>query len=92
MVGLFSVLDAMMDQPLEAVIESLPLSPDIVAALLRRTGPYAEVLETTLAYERGDWEGLDRRTAGPDDAVTAAYLQALDWAEATALAVHLPAS
>lgn len=86
-VGLFSTLDAMMDQPLDVVIEALPLSPDIVAALLHREGPYARVLEITLAYERGDWDTLERLT-GSGNSVSTVYLEALGWAEETSRRVH----
>lgn len=87
MVGLFSTLDAMMDQPLESALELLPLSRDIVDALLRREGPYADVLEATLSYERGDWERLEGR-AGYDPPISEVYLEALEWAETTTRAVH----
>lgn len=86
-VGLFSTLDAMMDQPLDVVIETLPLSPDIVAALLHREGPYARALEITLAYERGDWDTLER-LAGSGNTVSTVYLEALGWAEETSRRVH----
>lgn len=90
-VCLFSTLDAMMDQPLEAVLETLPLSPDIVDALLRRQGPYSEALEITLAYERGDWDSLEGH-AEIDGSVSAIYLEALEWAEETARSVHSSAA
>src|SRR5215203_1708957 len=38
-IGLFSVADALMDVPMEEVLESLPFSDEIRAALLRREGP-----------------------------------------------------
>ena len=87
MVGLFSTLDAMMDQPLETVLEALPLSPDIVNALLHRTGPYARVLDITLAYERGDWDVLEVEHR-IDDSIPDIYLEALSWARETAQTVR----
>jgi EAL and modified HD-GYP domain-containing signal transduction protein len=86
-VGLFSTLDAMMDQPLDVVLEALPLSPDIVAALLHREGPYSHVLEITLAHERGDWDTLER-LAGSANTISTVYLEALGWAEETSRRVH----
>jgi EAL and modified HD-GYP domain-containing signal transduction protein len=82
LVGLFSVLDAITDQPLAEALESLPLSSDLAEALLHGKGPYADVLETTLAYERAEWDKLDRK-AIPQDDITAAYVEAIDWAETT---------
>jgi EAL and modified HD-GYP domain-containing signal transduction protein len=86
MVGLFSILDAMMDQPIETVLESLPLSSEILDALLRRTGPYGQPLEITVAYERADWDAIDRHAVS-QPAIATIYLQALDWADATSRTV-----
>ncbi len=87
-VGLFSTLDAMMDQPLDVALETLPLSPDIIDALLRREGPYARVLEITLAYERGDWDTLEHLAGADNSSISAVYLEALGWAEETSRHVH----
>ena len=42
--GLFSVVDALMDAPMEEVVEWLPFSDDISSALVRRLGLKGEVL------------------------------------------------
>lgn len=78
MVGLFSILDALLDQPMEAVIKMLPLADDVNLALLRHEGDSGRMLACVLAYERGDWEGascpgLAHRT------VMDAYLDAVEW-------------
>lgn len=79
-VGLFSTLDALMDTPLQELLSDLPLSEDIVDALLYREGRPGEVLALVLAYERGHWDevaydGVEARE------ISTAYLEALDWAE-----------
>jgi len=79
-VGLFSTLDAMMDLPLPDILRPLPLSPAITDALLNRTGPYAPILDSVIAYERGEWDKL--QCAGiSKDAVTEIYLRSLAWAD-----------
>lgn len=55
-VGLFSLLDAMLDMPLDEIVAPLPLADDIKDALLERRGPYAEVLKAVLAYESGAFD------------------------------------
>jgi EAL and modified HD-GYP domain-containing signal transduction protein len=78
-VGMFSMLDALLDLPMTEVLESLPLSEDIQSALLDHVGPLGEVLECVVAYERGQWD----RVAGsglPAGRIRDAYLGALDWA------------
>jgi EAL and modified HD-GYP domain-containing signal transduction protein len=82
MVGLFSVLDAMLDQPLKKVLSALPFAPEIVSALLNGEGQYAPVFDLTLAYERGNWSHLDRQPLARDEIVKS-YLEAVVWAESS---------
>jgi EAL and modified HD-GYP domain-containing signal transduction protein len=79
-VGLFSTLDALMDLPLDDVLSSLPLSSDIVDALLHRTGPYAHALDITLSHERGDWDVLEGEHI-ISDVISTIYLEAPEWSE-----------
>jgi EAL and modified HD-GYP domain-containing signal transduction protein len=82
LVGLFSVLDALMDMPMSDVLTSLPLDEEITQALLDYTGPLGLTLRAVLAYERGNWD--DVSLLGSDSsALTDAYLQAIVWAEAS---------
>jgi EAL and modified HD-GYP domain-containing signal transduction protein len=79
-VGLFSVMDAMMDAPLEEVLDALPLTEETRAALLRREGPMGEALAGVVAYERGDFDAVERLLPGV--AMTELYLAAVHWADA----------
>ena len=79
-VGLFSVTDAMMDAPLEEVLDALPLAEESRAALLRREGPMGEALAGVVAYERGDFDAVERLLPGV--AMTELYLSAVGWADA----------
>jgi len=77
-VGLFSILDGLLDQPLDDLITTLPLGEDIRQALLWRKGPLGMTLECVLAYERGDWDtvlchGVEVET------VKSVYLEAISW-------------
>lgn len=78
LVGLFSVLDALMDMPMNAILESLSLTKDSQEALLYHKGPMGEVLNSVLAYERGDFEQVLMPGFKADD-VRSAYIDALDW-------------
>ena len=53
--GLFSTIDALLDQPMEEVLQTLPLAQTIKQALLHQTGELATCLKTALAYINGDW-------------------------------------
>jgi len=79
-VGLFSALDAFLDCSMLDALEFLPLSDDIREALLTHTGAMGQVLQCTLACERGEWEApeLNRMKTG---IVSQSYLAALEWAQ-----------
>ena len=81
MVGLFSVLDALLDLPLDEVLTSLPLSDEIGSALLRHEGRLGAVLRCVLAYEKGAWEDVRCHGLGPG-VIRDVYLESLDWAAA----------
>ena len=77
-VGLFSVLSAFMDMPLEKAIQGLPLSEEIVEALLYQKGEPGQVLNAVLAYERGDLTKTIELNISAD-AVVEAYVSTLKW-------------
>ena len=54
-VGLFSVIEAMLDVPAQQALGSLPLSVEIVDAITSGGGIMGEVLRGVVAYEEGDW-------------------------------------
>ncbi len=78
-VGLFSALDALMDNTMEEILTRLPLADHISDALLHHRGIHGEVLESVLAYECGAWEQVrcGELTAGQ---IRDCYLSALHWA------------
>ena len=78
-VGLFSLLDALLDRPLEEVLASLPLTEEVTRALLQHEGRLGAVLHTVIAYERGEWEAACCSGLEPE-AIRGAYLESLDWA------------
>jgi c-di-GMP phosphodiesterase len=83
-IGLFSVVDALLGAPMEDVLETLPFSDEIRAALLRREGPKGELLATVLAYERGEFPGAP---GGQGVSLAGAYRAALEWADEAQRAV-----
>jgi len=78
MVGLFSVLDAILGRPRQEVLESLHLAPEINEALLNRKGDLGSILQCVQSYERRDWENA---RCGSLDAETIrnAYVKAMAW-------------
>ena len=78
-IGLFSVADALLDAPMGEVLDSLPFTDEIRVALMRREGVKGELLESVLAYERGDFPALPPADDGVS--LAGAYRAALEWAD-----------
>lgn len=75
-VGLLSLLDVLMGQPLASLLAELPLEENVRAAILERSGPAGRVLETVIQYESCDWDRLTRIGADTN-LLRSAYLQAV---------------
>jgi EAL and modified HD-GYP domain-containing signal transduction protein len=84
--GLFSTLDVLTGMSMRDVLEELPLSEDLVDALLTHQGLMGSVLREVIAYERGAWQPLAFRGVKPD-VIQAIYVEAVEWAEAAHRAV-----
>jgi c-di-GMP-related signal transduction protein len=87
MMGMFSLLDALIDCPLGEALREVDLGPGITEALLG-TAPAQDVLtkiiQLTRRYELGDWDEVDalaRDCGVPAAAVGAAYVESTLWAE-----------
>ncbi len=72
-VGLFSIMDALFDQPMKIAIATLPLSQDLKDAIEHRTGELGETLSSVVLFER---DPLHRDS----EAVAEVYLDAVRWA------------
>ena len=78
MIGLFSVMDAIMDQHMADVLEQLPLNANIRKAILEYQGTMGQALQASISYERGEWDELDASIVTADK-ISEIYLQALTW-------------
>ncbi|MCP3997665.1 MAG: HDOD domain-containing protein [bacterium] len=54
-VGLFSVIEALLDIPADKTLAKLPLDPEIIEAIVSQNGILGEVLKGVIAYEEADW-------------------------------------
>jgi EAL and modified HD-GYP domain-containing signal transduction protein len=77
--GLFSVVDALTDRSMVEVLSSLPLSREIITALLNYDGAKGRILRAAVAYERGNFGELGDvpPTRIP---LSDLYAQAVEWA------------
>lgn len=77
--GLFSSLDALMDQPMEKLMGELPLADEIRDAILEHEGALGSLLETVLHYERGEWQDIKTDKPLPNE-LSESYFESLSWA------------
>lgn len=81
LLGLFSLLDAMLDTPMREIIPHLALDTELQTALCGGQSRYAPWLELLQALERGDWQAVEATTAVlglPLSSVSANQQQALE--------------
>ncbi len=81
--GLFSVIDAMLEQPMAQVLGQLPLSETLNRALLKKEGQLGKVLKCVIAWDEANW-AEPRHEVLDTDQLCQAYLEAIDWAGETA--------
>lgn len=67
LVGLLSTLDEILETPLEDLLDSLALSPEIAFALLFHEGPLGHLLQQVKHYEKEEWSELDTSRIARDD-------------------------
>ncbi len=86
LLGMFSLLDAFLDQSMAEVLAGLPIDEDIKLALVEETGPLASAYALGRAYENGDWDKVGDLVADlPIEAeqMSAVFAQAAQIANAT---------
>lgn len=86
--GMLSMLDALMDLPMEELLAQMPLSERINEALLNPQSDdlLARVLRVIRGYEAGDFDVAEREGISLQD-VNMAYRQAVAWAGQTRMAL-----
>ncbi len=82
LMGLFSVLDIILEKPMSEALDMILVSKPIREALVDGTGPFAEIYEFIKFYETADWPEVSRLLLlynKNDSEVSAAYEEALSW-------------
>lgn len=82
LMGLFSVLDIILDVPMAEALEKVNVSKNIKNAILNQKGPFAEVYEFMIAYENADWQEVCRWLIVKDidvDTIYKAYTETMVW-------------
>jgi EAL and modified HD-GYP domain-containing signal transduction protein len=82
LVGMCSLMDAILGQPMPAVVEAMPLPEPVRDALLGAENARRRLLDCTVAYEQGSWDRcyeLSRGTGVNPTVLPTAYAEALRW-------------
>ena len=86
--GLFSSIDAILDDAMENIMSKLPLSDNIKNALVNRSGELFNCLEMAKSYEKGDWDRFSELLKNykiNEAKLPDCYLEAISWADALTL-------
>jgi len=86
LLGMLSLVPAMLRLPMEEVTPSLPLRAEICEALQGTENPERRLLTWLELNERGDWEGCDRLLEGSDlcqRELVRCYAESVVWAGTT---------
>jgi c-di-GMP-related signal transduction protein len=85
--GLFSLLDALVDRPLEEMLAEISLAPEIAAVLQGETragDPLARIYQLARAYELAEWaqvEEIGTQLGLPVSRLGEVYCDAAGWAQ-----------
>ena len=82
LLGMFSLLDVLLSQPMEEVLKEVGLSSELNAALLGEDNILRHVLDLVIAYEQGDWDKVIaccRRENIPVEHLQPCYDEVLKW-------------
>jgi len=82
--GLFSLINAIMDDSMENLMSQIPLSGNIKEVLISGAGNLSGYLSLVEAYERGDWEEIEKAAnlLGIDQShLPGQYMESLSWAD-----------
>lgn len=82
--GLFSLIDAILDDSMENIMRKLPLSESIQDALVLERGKLIQYLRMVRSYEKGQWQSVSRCADIlniEEDRLPKLYLEALEWGQ-----------
>ena len=86
LMGLFSMLDGIIDRPIKDVLEDIPFEADLKDALLGKPGQCRKVLDLVSAQEMGLWRVLGYIADSlrlKENTLQDIYIEAIQWAKET---------
>jgi EAL and modified HD-GYP domain-containing signal transduction protein len=83
MIGLISLMDAIMDIPLADILQETSMSDEISETLLTRSGRRGDMLSMIIAYEYSEWDtaqAIAEKCSLTMNKVSELYISAIEWA------------
>jgi EAL and modified HD-GYP domain-containing signal transduction protein len=84
LMGLFSMLDAFLDKPIELILSELPIHDDIKYALTGQACPFLTVYNLMRSYESGQWQDVSeyaKQANLQDSDLPLLFLKSLEWSD-----------
>lgn len=85
LLGLLSLLDVLLETPLERILETLPITPAMKSALTGDASHASHALDLVRSLESCDWqrcEAIQQNLGVPEGAIASMYAESLRWASA----------
>ena len=82
LMGLLSMIDTVLESPLNKILEQVSTSNAVKSALLQGDGPLKPVFDLLIATEKGNWTHISENASLldiPEDSLATAYLGAIEW-------------
>ena len=82
LMGMFSTIDTFMNRPMDEILEELPLSDNIKDALLSRVGPFSNIFNLVLVYEKSEWNKVSEYAEElniDQSKIPDLYIKSLEW-------------
>lgn len=80
--GMFSNIDVLLNQPMKQILTDLPLAEDIKTALLGEDNIFKAINELIFHYEKADWDNLSiyaKKLNLEMEGLSQMYTEALEW-------------
>lgn len=84
MVGLFSVMDAILNCSIEVILKELYIDDEIKEGLIEKDNFLNKILKLAINYEKGQWENVEfytKEIGVSDNKLAEAYIDAIKWAD-----------
>lgn len=84
MLGLFSLMEGILEVPIQSVLDQVHLPEEVAAALLGEDNSLSRMQQLVLAYEQADWKACDHHALELQisaDSMNHAHIQAVEWVQ-----------